>query len=127
LNVTLMLALIGDWGVEGVAIAVAVPNVLFCLFVLGFTLKQLNISWRNYSAAWLRPLALMILPVTIWFSLGEAEVSWPSIFGKGIAGLIPYFVAVAVTEGFAAKIYERFSKRVLPKRMKVAPSSIATS
>jgi O-antigen/teichoic acid export membrane protein len=127
LNVGLMLALIGNWGVEGVAIAVAVPNVFFCLFVLGFTLKQLGISWRSYATAWLRPLGLMLLPVAIWLGLGNADASWPSIFGKGFAGMVPYVIAVAITEGFAAKIYTRFSKRVLPKRMKVAPSSIATS
>jgi len=127
LNVTLMLALIRGHGVEGVAIAIAVPNVLFCLFVLGFTLKQLGIPLRTYTAAWLPPLAMLMLPVTIWFILGEPEPDWPSIFGKGIAGMIPYCIAVAFVEGFAGRIYAKFVKSVLPSRMKVAPSSIATT
>jgi O-antigen/teichoic acid export membrane protein len=127
LNVSLMVGLIGAWGVPGVAVAVAVPNALFCVFVLGFTLKQLDIPVRRYAGVWLRPLTMMIVPIAIWLGLGEAEPTWPSIFGKGLAGMVPYAIAVAVAEGFAAKVYARFSNKVLPKRMKVAPSSIATS
>jgi len=127
LNVILMLALIGGWGVPGVAVAIALPNVLFCLFVLGFTLKKLRIPMRTYAGAWLKPLALLTIPITVWLSLGEATPDWPSLFGKGFAGMIPYAMAVCIVEGIASAVYAKFSNSVLPNRMNVAPSSIASS
>ena len=101
LNLLLMLALIHPYGVEGVAVAVALPNVLFCLFVLEFTRRQLGVSARGYAKVWLSPLACVTLPAAIWLAMGEPEATWPGIVGGVLAGLVPYVAAVGLWEGKA--------------------------
>lgn len=101
LNVGLMLALIG-YGVEGVAIAVAVPNVLFCIAVLIYTGRVLGLSVRSYLMAWFKPLIALIVPVSMWIALGEAEAAWPSLSRTIGAGLIPYAAFVIGLERSAA-------------------------
>ena len=61
-NVTLTALLIRPLGVEGVALAVAVPNALFCLFVIAHTLRHVELPWTHYLRAWLRPLLLTLVP-----------------------------------------------------------------
>ncbi len=98
LNLLLMLFLIHPLGIEGVAVAVAVPNVLFCLFVLEYTRRHLGVSLATYLKAWLAPLMLSALPTAIWLALGEPEASWPGIVGGVLAGLVPYAISVVVWE-----------------------------
>jgi O-antigen/teichoic acid export membrane protein len=97
LNVGLMLALI-RFGIEGVAIAVAVPNVLFCLAVLVYTTRLIEVNARDYLIAWLKPILAMIVPVAVWFALGEAQPTWPSLARTIGIGLLPYAMVVALIE-----------------------------
>ena len=101
LNLLLMLALIRSNGVEGVAVAVAVPNVLFCLFVLEYTRRQLGVSAGDYAKTWSIPLIFSALPAAIWLAMGEPEAYWPEIVSGVLAGLVPYAVVVALWEGRA--------------------------
>lgn len=103
LNLLLMLALIHSHGVAGVAVAVAVPNILFCLFVLEFTRRQLGVRRSSYLKAWATPLICVTLPTGIWLALGEPEPTWPGIVLGVLAGLVPYAVAVGLWEGKAIK------------------------
>ena len=89
------------------AIAVAVPNVLFCLVVLVHTAAVLGVSGRAYVAACVQPLAMSLVPLTIWLTAGEAAPDWGPIFFNGFLGLIPYMVAVAAGE---------WSRKELPDR-----------
>ena len=98
LNLLLMLFLIHPLGIEGVAVAVAMPNVLFCLFVLEYTRRQLGVSLATYLKAWLAPLVLGALPTAIWLALGEPGASWPGIVGGVLAGVIPFAIGVAAWE-----------------------------
>src|SRR5207249_3936257 len=67
MNLGLSLALVGPMGLEGVAIAVAGPNVLFCLFAIGFTCRTLEVSAIRYLwAAWSRPLLAACMPAAVW-------------------------------------------------------------
>ncbi|MCZ2340511.1 MAG: oligosaccharide flippase family protein [Bacteroidales bacterium] len=118
LNLGLTLLLIRPFGVEGVAVAVAVPNVLFCLFVIGFTLLTLGIPLRAYlRRSWLQPLLANTLPLAIWLALGEPAPTWPTIAVGIIAGLVPYGVLVGGME-FRQKILEkaRIIGRAVPRR-----------
>ena len=101
LNLLLMLALIRSNGVEGVAVAVAVPNVLFCLFVLEYTRRQLGVSAGDYAKTWSIPLIFSALPAAIWLAMGEPEAYWPEIVSGVLAGLVPYAVVVGLWEGRA--------------------------
>ncbi len=98
LNMLLMISLIGELGVEGVALAVAVPNVLFCLFVLEYTRRQLGVNMVSYAKAWVAPLLCSAVPTAIWLTLGEPEAAWPGIVVGVSAGLVPYAIAVGLWE-----------------------------
>lgn len=98
LNVVLTFALIGPLGVEGVAWAVAVPNVLFCACVIGYTTRVLGASATEYGKAWLRPMIAITVPMAVWFMLGTPEATWTGIGIAIAAGLLPYGVIVALVE-----------------------------
>src|SRR5262249_17199813 len=83
----------------GVAIAVAVPNVLFCLFVIGYACRVLEVRVRRYLAAsWLAPLVAASVPAAVWGFATPVEPTWPAIaLGVGV-GVVPYGVIVGVVE-----------------------------
>src|SRR5262249_62379381 len=87
------------FGLEGVAVAVAVPNVLFCLFVIGYSCRTLDVSPGRYLlTGWLRPLAVACVPTAVWCMAAPAEPTWIGI-ATGIAwGLLPYAIVVAAVE-----------------------------
>jgi O-antigen/teichoic acid export membrane protein len=98
-NFGLTLLLVRPYGVAGVAVAVAVPNVLFCLAVIGFTVRSTDISWRSYAAAWSKPILAAVLPAVVWFCLGSTAATWISLAGGITAGLVPYAILVFGLEG----------------------------
>ena len=99
LNLTLSLLLVKPLGLVGVAIAVAVPNVLFCVFAICYACRVLDVSLRQYLVkAWLTPLLLACLPALIWCTLTPVSATWVEI-GAGIAiGLVPYMLGVTIVE-----------------------------
>jgi O-antigen/teichoic acid export membrane protein len=102
-NLALSLALVGPLGLVGVAIAVAVPNVLFCLFVIVYACRTLNIGTRAYLfTSWLKPLCAACAPAIIWRLLVPAEPTWASIALGVAAGLGPYACVVLCLEVLAA-------------------------
>ncbi len=102
LNLALSLLLVGPFGLVGVAVAVAVPNVLFCLFVIGYACRTLDIGLRAYLfTSWLNPLCCACAPALIWRLLAPAEPTWASIALGIVAGLGPYACAVLLLERFA--------------------------
>jgi len=98
LNLILSLALVQPYGIEGVAFAVAIPNVLFCLFAIGYACRVLEVPLPRYLlAAWSKPLAAAIVPA-VWWSLVPSEGTWLGIV-RGIGlGLIPYAITVSLVE-----------------------------
>lgn len=98
LNLLLTAALIGPLGVNGVAVAVAVPNVLFCGAVIWLTAKELGVSAGAYFAAWVKPLAAAAVPLGVWLWLGEPRAEYPAIAAAVAAGLVPFTAAVAAME-----------------------------
>lgn len=97
-NLILTLALVMPLGVEGVAVAVAVPNVLFCVAVIWYAAREIGVGGRDYLLAWTRPLAASLVPAAVWLSVGDVAADWWAI-GTAIAtGLVPYGSVVAVLE-----------------------------
>jgi O-antigen/teichoic acid export membrane protein len=94
-NLVLSLTLVGPFGLVGVAVAVAVPNVLFCLFVIVYACRTLDISAKTYLfTSWLKPLCAACAPTIIWWLLAPAEPTWMSIALGIAAGLGPYACVV---------------------------------
>jgi O-antigen/teichoic acid export membrane protein len=105
-NLGLSLALVGPLGLVGVAIAVAVPNVLFCLFVITYACRALDVGAKAYLfTSWLKPLCTACVPAVIWWLLTPAEPTWTSIALLIAAGLGPYALCVVLTEfAFQAEV-----------------------
>jgi O-antigen/teichoic acid export membrane protein len=121
LNLVLCLTLVGPLGLVGVALAVAAPNVLFCLFAIGYACRVLEVSASTYLAqAWFKPALLACIPCAIWWFVTPVAPRWLAI-GLGIgAGLLPYIVGAAALElGPALK---RFGKRLTPARGEPQPT-----
>ncbi len=112
-NLGLSLALVGPFGLVGVAVAVAVPNVLFCGFVIAYSCRTLQLGAREYLAAsWGNPLAAACAPALVWLALTPADPTWRDIAVGLAAGLLPYAAAVGLLERFAAQwVSARFGNR----------------
>jgi O-antigen/teichoic acid export membrane protein len=103
LNLALSLLLVRPFGMVGVAAAVAVPNVLFCLAVIGYANRTVGVSLRRYLAeGWARPVCAAVVPAGVWWFATPVAATWPGIAAGIAAGLVPYAVAVAAIERFAA-------------------------
>jgi O-antigen/teichoic acid export membrane protein len=98
LNLTLSLALVSPYGVAGVAAAVAGPNLLFCVTVIGSTLYGLGIPLLEYFRAWTPPLLAPVVPLVVWTAAGPAPAAWAAIAAHIAAGLVPYILLVAILE-----------------------------
>jgi O-antigen/teichoic acid export membrane protein len=121
LNLALCLSLVGPLGLEGVAIAVSVPNVLFCMFAIGYCCRVLDVSIGRYlMRAWVKPLVFAIPSAVIWWFVTPVTASWIEI-GVGIGiGLIPYAACVALVE--VAPRIALFSKAIRPRRALPQPA-----
>ena len=98
-NIALSLALVNSLGLVGVAVAVAVPNVLFCLFVIAYACRTLDVSANRYLfACWLTPACAACVPAAVWLLMVPAEPNWPSIALGILAGLGPYACTVVGIE-----------------------------
>jgi O-antigen/teichoic acid export membrane protein len=99
LNLALCFALVGPFGLVGVAVAVAVPNVLFCLFAIGYACRVLDVGIARYLlTSWVKPLVAVCIPAAVWWFVVPVDATWSAI-AKGIAlGLMPYVVTVALFE-----------------------------
>jgi O-antigen/teichoic acid export membrane protein len=104
-NLGLSLLLVGPYGLEGVAVAVAVPNVLFCLFAIGYACRILEVPAGRYlQQAWLKPLIAAVLP-TLWWAIVPSEGTWLGIVSGIGLGLIPYALAVFIAERPRVRLY----------------------
>ncbi len=114
-NITLTLALIGPLGVEGVAWAVALPNVVFCGCVIAYTMRVLGATTMAYAKAWLWPMLASAAPLVVWLLMGAPEATWPSIAIAIGAGLLPYGVVVGGTE-FGKRLVGSAVRTITPTR-----------
>jgi O-antigen/teichoic acid export membrane protein len=109
-NLALSFALVGPLGLTGVAIAVAAPNVLFCIGTIVYSCYVLELSITRYvQASWLKPIVAGCLPAAVWWFATPAAATWVAIaWGIGI-GLAPY-AAVVVAIEFRKAIASRMAR-----------------
>jgi O-antigen/teichoic acid export membrane protein len=97
-NLLLTGVLIGPLGVVGVSIAIAVPNLLFCVTVVVLTARELGVSVGAYFRVWVKPLAASVVPLAVWLTLGEPAADYTGVAVAVVAGLVPYALAVGLVE-----------------------------
>jgi len=109
-NLALSLILVGPMGLEGVALAVAIPNVAFCLFAIAYACRVLDVPAVRYLVqAWLGPMCAASIPAAIWWFATPVNAEWRSIVLGAGSGLIPYAMVVGTIEG-AAALYRNQSR-----------------
>ncbi len=97
-NVLLGVLLCPQFGLVGVALAVAIPNLVMCMWVIRHTARHIESSSINYLQAWMVPLAAMSVPLGIWLIPQWADFGWMELSLALAAGLLPYSVVVALIE-----------------------------
>lgn len=122
-NLTLSLILVGPMGLEGVAIAVAIPNIGFCLFAVVYACRVLKVPLRTYAMhGWLRPLTAACLPGIIWWLATPVSAVWWEIAAGIAIGLLPYGILVGIIEAAGALPYrKRGSATVTAARISIEP------
>ncbi len=120
----LCFALVGPFGLEGVAVAVAVPNVLFCLFAIGYACFVLDVGVGRYLlTGWLKPLVAACVPAAVWWFATPVDSTWSAI-GMGIGmGLVPFVLVVVGIEGAPLLAASRRRGRSLRARLRLAANS----
>jgi len=99
-NVALGLALCPRFGIVGVAIGVAVPNLVMCVWVIGYTARGLGVPLRTYlGEAWLRPMVAAAVPLIVWLLAGWRVDGWGTLALALLAGVVPFAVTVLACEG----------------------------
>jgi O-antigen/teichoic acid export membrane protein len=100
LNAALGAALCAAFGAPGMAVGAALPNLLMCGWVVGYTARVLEVPLAAYLRdAWARPLLAAAVPLLVWSLGGWVVGGWPAFAGAILAGLVPYGVVVLGLEG----------------------------
>lgn len=106
LNVGLSVLLCPRFGLVGVAVGVAVPNLLMCLWVIGHTARGLGVSAGRYIGdGWLRPLVVATVPLAVWLMADVTVTGWASLATAIVMGLVPYGLAVLAVEGRLGRVW----------------------
>jgi O-antigen/teichoic acid export membrane protein len=95
LNLVLSLLLAGPWGLTGVAIGTAIPNVLFAMVVVTLACRELDITVPQYLRYVAPRAALGAMPVMallLWFKLGWQVQSFVGLFASGVAMMLLFGV-----------------------------------
>ena len=91
LNLVMSIGLAGPFGLAGVAIGTAVPNVLFAILVLVITCRELRIpvmTYVKYVVPRASVGALPMLALLLWLKLGFEVQTLPGMVGAGAAMLV---------------------------------------
>ncbi|HEV3144132.1 MAG TPA: polysaccharide biosynthesis C-terminal domain-containing protein, partial [Gemmataceae bacterium] len=101
LNLVLSLALIGPFGIRGVALGTALPDLAICIFVLLGVCRMLEIDDRLFfRQALLKPLLVTAIVVPAWLRLAQflPPVTWLSFVELIAAGVMLFAVLALLLE-----------------------------
>jgi O-antigen/teichoic acid export membrane protein len=126
-NLVLTLALLPIAGIEGVALAVTIPNMIGCILIIRLVLRRLRISLADYGKACTRPLVAIVVPTAIWLLLGTPDATWLAI-GRCIAcGLVPYVIVVAAWEFLPCRSHSRVESSIASATMPTCQPSLPST
>jgi O-antigen/teichoic acid export membrane protein len=109
MNLGLSLLLIHSYGIEGVALATAIPNAVSCLAIIVMSCWCLRIGIYPYLVgSWIKPLVAAALVGLIWHQAHWHIASWFDLGRAILSGLAPYAIMVLLLEGFWRKVFARF-------------------
>ena len=95
LNLAMSIGLARPFGLVGVAIGTAVPNVLFAILVLVVTCRELHVPLKTYLG-YVVPRAtvgaLPMLALMLWFKIGLDVQTMPGMIAAGVAMLVLFTI-----------------------------------
>lgn len=98
-NLVLSLALVGRFGVAGVAWGTAIPHAMFCLTVISLVARRCDIRFADYFAQVVRPLILATPLAGAWaWAAWFGITRWLELIAIGAGGLAVYVALVLVVE-----------------------------
>jgi O-antigen/teichoic acid export membrane protein len=100
-NLVLSILLVGPYGIEGVALGTAIPNVLLNCAVAVYVCRTLGVGVGAYlRRSFLVPCAAALLPAGVWLAAAHwaAPDGWLSFALTLAAGLAGYAVLAAAAE-----------------------------
>lgn len=89
-NIAMSIALVGPFGLDGVAIGTAIPNAVFAIIVLLLAGKELNVGLREYFGYAFSRTLLASAPVVVllwWFREGINVSTLLGLFIAGVASV----------------------------------------
>lgn len=95
LNLVLSIALVKPLGLAGVALGTAIPNVLYALFILALTCRELRIpfaAYLNYVVPRASLGAVPVLALLLWFKLFVRVETIGGLLAAGVAMLLLFGV-----------------------------------
>lgn len=105
LNLILSLLLVQFWGLEGVAWAVAIPNLGFCLAVIVTANRIIGLPLMSYWLhGWVKPLLAMLPLLALWAAVSPVDARWDSLLVTGLAGAVLYAAVVVILEWKALRM-----------------------
>ncbi|MFT7680308.1 MAG: O-antigen/teichoic acid export membrane protein [Planctomycetota bacterium] len=116
-NVAISLALVGPYGLIGVALGTAIPNVLFALWFARIACKQLEVGfgeWLGYTLG--RSVLAALLPIGALLALNSVQLVqgfWP-LFLSGLA-YVAFFGLLQVLFVYRGDRYMDLYARVMGK------------
>ena len=116
-NLLLSVLLVRQFGIEGVALGTAIPNVIFNVVVGVCVCRWLGVGLGEYlRRSFLAPGAAALVPAAVWLAAvrwAEPD-TWLSFLATGAAGVAVYFVLAAHLEFGLRAVAQRLSAAVRP-------------
>jgi O-antigen/teichoic acid export membrane protein len=95
-NLALSVAFVQVWGIEGVALGTAIPNIVGSAALIVYICRDLNVRVGDYLRyAFLAP-AVFAVPLAAgwWWAAQERDLySWPALVITGLSGVVAYLMA----------------------------------
>ena len=95
MNLILSLLLVRPYGLVGVAVGTAIPNVLFAAFIMAVACRELQIT-LSHCLQYVVPRAtlgaLPVLVLLLWFKLGLHVQSFAGLIAAGVAMVVLFSI-----------------------------------
>lgn len=98
-NLVTSLILVAPLGIFGVALGTAIPHAIFCVCIVVYVCRLLEMSWRQYVRQIMCPVASTAMPAAMWYLWAARGIdSWPALIIAVAAGVAVYAMCILTVE-----------------------------
>jgi O-antigen/teichoic acid export membrane protein len=117
-NLILSVLLVRPYGIEGVALGTAIPNVITNCVLAVYLCRALGVSAGEYlRRSFLVPCAAALIPCALWLVIGywSPPTTWLALVSTGIFGVIGYVFLAA---------HREIGLRAIVTRLRTSPETV---